>query len=152
MNEPQNQSVDLSLEDIFAEAIQIASPGERAEFVDKACGSNAKLRKNLERLLNAHDCEDALFDSESDVADSILIDANTPERFGEFEIIREIGRGGMGIVYEAQQESLKRRVALKVLFVGADFSKKAIARFHCEAEAAARLHHTNIVPIHTTGE
>lgn len=75
-----------------------------------------------------------------------------PRRLGDFEILREIGRGGMGIVYEARQLSLNRPVALKVLSGGAGLSVKGITRFHREAETAAKLHHTNIVPIYATGE
>jgi serine/threonine protein kinase len=73
-------------------------------------------------------------------------------RLGDFEIVREIGRGGMGIVYEARQVSLNRKVALKVLGGVPALAPKAVQRFHREAEAAARLHHTNIVPIYATGE
>src|SRR5580765_3200507 len=73
------------------------------------------------------------------------------KRLGDFEIIREIGRGGMGIVYDARQLSLNRRVALKVLGGGVGLSSKAVQRFHREAEVAAKLHHTNIVPIYATG-
>ena len=76
----------------------------------------------------------------------------TPKTLGDFEIIREIGRGGMGIVYEARQRSLNRRVALKVLSSGLGLTTKAVTRFRREAEAAAKLHHTNIVPIYATGE
>jgi serine/threonine protein kinase len=75
-----------------------------------------------------------------------------PKRLGDFEIIREIGRGGMGVVYEARQVSLNRRVALKVLSSGLGLTAKAVHRFRREAEAAAKLHHTNIVPIYATGE
>ncbi len=74
------------------------------------------------------------------------------ERLGDFRIIRELGRGGMGIVYEAEQESLGRRVAVKILpreFLR-DASRKE--RFEREARTAARLHHTNIVPIFGVGE
>jgi serine/threonine protein kinase len=73
-------------------------------------------------------------------------------RLGDFEIVREIGRGGMGVVYEARQVSLNRKVALKVLSGGLGLTPKAVQRFRREAEAAAKLHHTNIVPVYSTGE
>ncbi|MBN2563809.1 MAG: protein kinase [Phycisphaerae bacterium] len=71
---------------------------------------------------------------------------------GDFEILGEIGHGGMGIVYRARQVSLNRVVALKVLPGTVCQSKKAIARFTKEAQAAARLHHTNIVPVYAQGD
>ena len=74
------------------------------------------------------------------------------ERLGDFSILREIGRGGMGVVYEAEQESLGRHVALKVMPDACVASPSRIRRFHREAQAAARLHHTNIVPIFGVGE
>jgi eukaryotic-like serine/threonine-protein kinase len=73
-------------------------------------------------------------------------------RLGDFRILREIGRGGMGVVYEAEQESLGRRVALKVLPDSALSDPKQVLRFQREAKAAARLHHTNVVPIFGVGE
>src|SRR5262245_17809093 len=79
-------------------------------------------------------------------------DPRVKQRLGDFEIVREIGRGGMGVVYEARQASLNRTVALKVLSCGLGLTPKAVQRFHREAEAAAKLHHTNIVPIYATGE
>src|SRR5437660_1356937 len=75
-----------------------------------------------------------------------------PRRLGDFEIVRELGRGGMGVVYEARQLSLNRKVALKVLASGAGLTARAVERFRREAEAAAKLHHTNIVPVYATGE
>jgi serine/threonine protein kinase/Flp pilus assembly protein TadD len=74
------------------------------------------------------------------------------ERVGDFRILREIGRGGMGIVYEAEQISLGRHVALKILPSHALLQPRQIERFQREARAAARLHHTNIVPVYGVGE
>jgi WD40 repeat protein/serine/threonine protein kinase len=70
---------------------------------------------------------------------------------GDFRILREVGRGGMGIVYEAEQISLGRRVALKVLPFASTLDAKQLQRFKNEAQAAAGLHHTNIVPVFATG-
>ena len=67
------------------------------------------------------------------------------KHLGDFDIVRELGRGGMGIVYEARQISLNRKVALKVLGTSLGMTSKAVIRFRREAEAAAKLHHTNIM-------
>jgi serine/threonine protein kinase len=75
-----------------------------------------------------------------------------PDRLGDFRIVRELGRGGMGVVFEAVQESLGRPVALKVLARHAQLDPAHRERFRREAEAAARLHHTNIVPVFGVGE
>jgi outer membrane protein assembly factor BamB len=74
-----------------------------------------------------------------------------PATLGEFRIIRELGRGGMGVVYEAEQTPLRRVVALKVLRFGVVADPEAMQRFQREAETVARLHHTNIVPIFAVG-
>src|SRR5262245_36698799 len=77
---------------------------------------------------------------------------SAPQRLGEYRLLREVGRGGMGIVYEAVQESLGRHVALKVLTSPGLLSPTQLQRFEREARAAARLHHTNIVPVYGVGE
>ncbi|MGC4002915.1 MAG: protein kinase [Pirellulales bacterium] len=75
-----------------------------------------------------------------------------PERIGDFRIVREIGRGGMGVVYEAVQESLGRSVALKVLPREFSENPQRVERFRREARAAAQLHHTGIVPVFGVGD
>jgi serine/threonine protein kinase/Flp pilus assembly protein TadD len=74
-----------------------------------------------------------------------------PRQIGEYRILRELGRGGMGDVYEAEQVSMQRRVALKVLHPRITNSSHAVKRFQREARAAGRLHHTNIVPVFGMG-
>jgi WD40 repeat protein/serine/threonine protein kinase len=74
------------------------------------------------------------------------------ERLGNYRLLREVGRGGMGIVYEAEHTSLRRRVALKVLPDVAALQPERLARFQREARAASRLHHTNVVPVFEVGQ
>jgi serine/threonine protein kinase/WD40 repeat protein/Flp pilus assembly protein TadD len=78
--------------------------------------------------------------------------AASVERLGDYRLLREIARGGMGVVYEAEQESLGRHVALKVLPKDRWLGPVHIERFHLEARSAARLHHGNIVPVYGVGE
>lgn len=84
---------------------------------------------------------------------SVPVDGlSDPDHVGEFCILRRVGHGGMGVVYEAVQQSLGRHVALKLLPAQSFLDPKRLERFHREAKAAAQLHHTNIVPVFGVGE
>ncbi|MHC4971847.1 MAG: serine/threonine-protein kinase [Planctomycetota bacterium] len=86
------------------------------------------------------------------VMDQLFAEPDThvqePQMIGNYRLVREIGRGGMGVVYEAEQVNMERRVALKVLSVSITGTPQAVKRFQREAKAAGHLHHTNIVPVH----
>ncbi len=120
------------------------------EYVSRYPELRAAIRAAFPALNMMEDLGDASFDA------TCSHDGNRPgqgrlERLGDFRILREVGRGGMGVVYEAEQESLGRRVALKVMAAGSMLEPKHVQRFDREARAAAKLHHTNIVPVFGVG-
>lgn len=91
-------------------------------------------------------------DPQSDASSTKNVDLSGMKQLGDYVLIREVGRGGMGVVFEAVHQSLGRRVALKVMLEHELESEKQIARFRREAQAAAKLHHTNIVSVFGVGE
>jgi serine/threonine protein kinase/Flp pilus assembly protein TadD len=97
------------------------------------------------------DMEDARLEVAEPTGPAAEPGGHVPVKLGDYRIVRELGRGGMGIVYEAEQESLGRRVALKVL-ARAGLTPQQVRRFEREARSAAKLHHTNIVPVFGVGQ
>jgi len=120
------------------------------EFVERLPDRAEEIRDLFPALVEMEQLKPASADLTGDFAPAP--EPADPVRIGEFRILRPVGRGGMGVVYEAVQESLGRHVALKLLPAEALADPKRLERFRREAKAAARLHHTNIVPVFGTGE
>src|SRR5262245_31358936 len=111
-----------------------------------------EIRDVFEALLMVEDLKPGSDEASGSYGDSVRVDGKRLERIADYRILREVGRGGMGVVYEAEQETLGRRVALKVLPKTLTGDGKALIRFQREAKAAARMHHTNIVPVFDVGQ
>jgi serine/threonine-protein kinase len=111
-----------------------------------------EIRRLFPALLMMEELKPRSGDATGSFDAAVVVRGTRLERLGDFRILREVGRGGMGVVYEAEQESLGRRVALKVLGTPALQNAAQVRRFEREARAAARLHHTNIVPVFGVGE
>ena len=123
-------------------------PG-RAEFLARHQSIAGVLGDRLEDLEFVQDAMRPL--AETGPAGVAIDDSLMSARLGEYKIIREVGRGGMGVVYEAEQLPLGRRVALKVLPSTASLDPRQRQRFQVEAQAAALLHHEHIVPVFGIG-
>ena len=125
--------------------------GERPRL-DEYCERYPDLADDIRSLFPAMlELERARADAGPDLALAVG-DGRRSTTLGDFRLLREVGRGGMGVVYEAEQLSLGRRVALKLLPPGVFRDPVKRRRFEREAKAAAKLHHTNIVPVHGFGE
>ena len=140
------------LADEFAERYRRGERPPLSEYIEKYPELAAQIHELFPALLAIEQ-----FGSGADLATGLPAPrpetaGPIPERLGDYRILREIARGGMGIVYEAVQESLGRHVALKVLPQYRLHDSNQLERFQREARAAAMLHHTNIVPVFGVGE
>jgi serine/threonine protein kinase len=140
----------LAIAKEYMSELERGSRPDRNLYLDRYPDLAAVVSRCLDGLDMLHRGAQALAGSES-ARPRLDTGMTSGDRLGEFEIVREIGRGGMGVVYEATQPSLGRRVALKVLPLASALSPKQLQRFQTEAHAAAQLHHTNIVSVHAVG-
>jgi eukaryotic-like serine/threonine-protein kinase len=143
----------LPEESILLQALEIASPAGRAAFLDRACGENRHLREEVEALLRAHAQSGDLLD----LPEKPAVTAEEPGRerpgtvIGPYKLLQQIGEGGMGTVFMAEQtHPVQRKVALKVIKAGMD-SRQVIARFEAERQALAMMDHVNIARVLDAG-
>ena len=133
----------------FAERYRRGERPELQEYIDRLPEMADEIREMFPALVEVEQVE---ADARDDALQQQQPAIPCLGQIGDYRILREIGRGGMGVVYEAEQISLGRRVALKVLPGQASGDRVVQERFRREARAAARLHHTNIVPVFEVGQ
>ena len=152
---------------IFLEALDRTDPAERADFLDRACGDKVELRHRVERLLQILDEAGSFMSAPAAELGAIAgAIGNGPApsppglrpilegpgtRIGPYKLLQQIGEGGMGVVYMAEQETpVRRKVALKIIKPGMD-SAQVIARFEAERQALALMDHPNIAKVLDAG-
>jgi serine/threonine protein kinase len=142
---------------IFLAAFEQATPAARQAYLQGACGDDAALLKRLKVLLSVHEQSQGPLDAPSPVV-ALAPTADDPitERpgnvIGPYKLMEQIGEGGMGLVFVAeQQQPVRRKVALKVIKPGMD-TRSVIARFEAERQALALMDHPNIAKVHDGGE
>ena len=136
--------------DLFAAAIAIADPAERATLLDRECVGQSDLRRRLDELLEAHGQPHFLLDQPDRDSNATLATESAlvgTVIAGRYKLLEEIGEGGMGTVWVVEQiQPIKRKVALKLIRAGMD-SKSVLARFEAERQALALMDHPNIAKI-----
>lgn len=146
-------SSDQVFEQLIEEVTARLQTGEAIDL-SEISSKHPEYSDRLRQLLPSMQALLAFGVSQSAASDDPTTGATNPpiiRELGDFRIVREIGRGGMGVVYEAEQISIGRRVALKVLPFAAMLDERRLARFRNEIRAAGQLHHTHIVPVHAVG-
>ena len=135
---------------IFTTAVEQYGPDHWQTYVAKACGDDLELRDRVQLLLDAHTGEESVLDGPAVVPSPTIEERLTEEvgaQIGHYKLLQEIGEGGMGVVYMAEQkEPVKRRVALKIIRPGMD-TRQVIARFEAERQALAMMDHPNIARV-----
>jgi serine/threonine protein kinase/tetratricopeptide (TPR) repeat protein len=146
--------MSVNEESVFAEALEIQDPQERAAFLDRACAENPGLRRNVESLLSAYTAGQFL-ESPAPALAVTVVDPITEcpgTIIGPYKLLEQIGEGGFGVVFMAeQQQPVRRKVALKVLKPGMD-TRQVVARFEAERQALALMDHPHIAHVFDGGE
>jgi serine/threonine protein kinase len=136
---------------ILQAALEIPNPRERAAYLDEACGGDHALRDEIESLIAAHFADETFMSSMADPLWREARGEREGDRIGRYELLRQIGEGGFGTVFLAEQNApVKRQVALKVIKPGMD-SREIIARFEAERQALALMDHPHIAKVHDAG-
>jgi serine/threonine protein kinase len=143
------------VQSLFLAAVGAGTPADRAVLLEQECGADAELRRRIEALLRAHD-ESGSFLDELAPALPATVDDPIRERpgtvIGPYKLLEQLGEGGMGLVFVAeQQQPVRRKVALKVIKPGMD-SRQVIARFEAERQALALMDHPNIARVFDGGQ
>jgi serine/threonine protein kinase len=147
------------IRDIFSAAIDIPSADERRKYLDEACGGDSVLRDEIEALVRAHleagsflaDDEEPQDPALDETVQRTRADDSAGNTVGPYKLLQQIGEGGMGSVWMAeQQQPVRRMVALKIIKAGMD-SSQVIARFEAERQALALMNHPNIAKVLDAG-
>ena len=144
-----------SIETIFFAALNKGSPQDRAAYLDSACGEDSGLRQRIQKMLDAHTGSGSFLEHPAYIVGPIgsgrPADDLPGQMIGAYKLLEQIGQGGMGTVWMAEQrEPVKRRVALKIIKLGMD-TRQVISRFEAERQALAMMDHPNIAKVLDAG-